>query len=133
MAWSSLEEEMSEATRKVKHLSHTKKIRCNFCKGTGKDPFGQLYPGSTCQVCNGRKEIYVSTPYNTCTYCHGRGVAFSMQNTCTICNGRGVVSIGKSEVRKGHHTCTACQGSGMEIETNLPCTKCHGTGVYVSP
>lgn len=109
------------------HLPHTEKIPCAFCKGTGKDPFGQLYPGSICQVCHGRKEIYIVTPYRTCTYCHGSGVAFSMQNTCTICNGRGVVSLSVQEM-KGGKVCQACSGSGMETDTNLPCTRCHGLG-----
>lgn len=112
------------------HLPDTQKIRCAFCKGTGKDPFGQLYPGSTCQVCSGRKEIYVSTPYETCTYCHGSGVAFSMQNTCTVCNGKGVVSLGPKETKRGK-SCPMCGGSGMEINTNLSCTRCHGRGTVL--
>lgn len=111
---------MSGATEKTDHLAHTEKIRCSFCKGMGKDPFDQLYPGSICQ---GRKEIYVLSPYKTCTYCHGSGVAFSSQNTCTVCHGRGVIS----HPARGH-VCPECGGSGMDVETNLPCLACQGTG-----
>lgn len=110
---------------KIKHLSHTKRVTCAFCKGTGKDPFGQLYPGSTCQVCSGRKKIYVSIPHKTCAYCHGTGVEFSMQNTCTACMGRGVISLKNREKRK---KCEACGGSGMDNVTTRPCLSCRGLG-----
>lgn len=108
------------------HLAHTEEVQCAFCKGAGKDPFGQLYQGSTCQVCSGRKVLYIHTPYTTCTYCHGSGVAFSSQNTCTICYGRGVVSL---DAQKKGKICFSCQGTGMGIDTNLPCTSCQGMGV----
>lgn len=113
------------AVPKRTHLPNTEKLQCAFCKGTGKDPFGQLYPGSTCQVCNGRKVLYIHTPYATCTYCHGSGVAFSSQNTCTVCHGHGVVSLG---TQKREKVCSLCSGTGMEIDTNLPCTGCQGMG-----
>lgn len=124
---------MLRAHQQLAHLPHTEKIQCAFCRGSGKDPFGQLYPGSTCQVCNGRKIIFILTPYKTCAYCHGSGVAFSSQNTCTVCNGRGVISLKGKGPKKGK-SCSICGGTGMEISTNLPCTKCRGTGsmAYVS-
>ncbi len=117
---------MSKTFQKTTHLPHTKKIPCAFCHGTGKDPFGQLYPGSTCQVCHGRRDIYILTPYKACTYCHGTGVAFSTQNTCTSCRGRGVISLGNQRL-KGI-ICNACGGTGMNAEMNLPCATCHGLG-----
>lgn len=119
---------MTRPARKLNHLPNTEKIQCAFCKGTGKDPFGQLYPGSTCQVCNGRKEIYVSAPYQRCTYCHGSAVEFSTQNTCTACGGRGVVSLGHKHLKGS--PCHACGGTGMNEETNLPCAPCHGLGCF---
>lgn len=119
---------MSKAVQKENHLPHTEKIPCAFCKGTGKDPFGQLYPGSTCQVCSGREEIYVSAPYKTCAYCHGSGVEFSTQNTCTACGGRGAISLGHHHL-KGT-SCKSCNGSGMNVQTNLPCAPCHGLGCF---
>lgn len=125
-----LEDKMSRESEKPIHFPKSEKIRCGFCKGTGKDPFGQLYPGSTCQVCKGRKEIYIQAPYKTCVYCHGSGAAFSMQNTCTVCNGRGVVSL---ETKKKGKSCSLCQGTGMELDTNLPCSHCRGLGTVVNP
>lgn len=119
---------MKTAVQKKAHLPHTEKIPCAFCKGTGKDPFGQLYPGSTCQVCSGRKEIYVLTPTLRCAYCHGSGVEFSSQNTCTACGGRGVISLGNKHL-KGM-SCNLCGGSGMNAQTNLPCVPCHGLGLF---
>lgn len=107
------------------HLPHTEKIQCAFCKGTGKDPFGQLYPGSTCQVCKGRREIYISAPYQACRCCRGTGVAFSMENTCTACMGRGVISLGK---RLKGRPCGACGGTGMDSVTTRPCLVCGGLG-----
>lgn len=118
---------MFRTVQKPTHLPHTEKMACAFCKGTGKDPFGQLFPGSTCQVCSGRQIIFILTPYKTCTYCHGSGVEFSTQNTCTVCQGRGVQSVGKERSRKAG--CRTCQGTGMAPETNLPCTGCHGLGL----
>lgn len=120
--------QIQESPDKKEHFPHTKKICCAFCKGTGKDPFGQLYPGSTCQVCSGRKELRIVAPYATCQYCHGTGVEFSMQNTCTCCGGRGVISLGKKRIKK-ENLCLSCRGTGMAVETNLPCLECRGTGV----
>ena len=90
---------MLETFRRTTHLPYTKKIPCAFCHGTGKDPFGQLYPVSTCQDCHGRIEIYILTPFKTCTYYPGTGLAFSTQNTSTSCRGRGVISLGNEAPR----------------------------------
>jgi DnaJ-class molecular chaperone len=116
---------MLKRTQK-EHLKDTEKIVCAFCKGKGKDPFDQLFPGSRCQVCKGRREIFVHTPYKTCAYCHGSGIEFSMQNTCTACLGRGVISLGKEHFNG--IICNFCEGSGMDIESDLPCTHCKGMG-----
>lgn len=117
---------MSKAFQKRDESANVKKVACAFCSGSGKDPFGQLYPGSTCQVCNGRKTIPILVPYESCAYCHGRGVEFSTQNTCTACLGKGVISISKREAKGA--SCKFCGGTGMEMETNLPCAHCHGLG-----
>jgi len=109
-----------------KHLPQMKRVSCVFCHGTGKDPFDQLYTGSVCQVCNGRKEHHVHVPFQTCTYCKGSGVAFNSQNTCTICMGRGIISLKNQKEKES--LCKTCSGTGKDIETGLPCSFCHGAG-----
>jgi len=117
---------MLETFRRTTPLPSTKKIPCAFCHGTGKNPLGQLYPVSTCQDCHGRIEINILTPYKTCTYCPGIGLAFSTQNTCTSCMGRGVISLGNKQL--DGIPCQICTGNGMGAETNLPWIPCSGLG-----
>ena len=117
---------MLETFRRTTHLPYTKKIPCAFCHGTGKDPFGQLYPVSTCQDCHGRIEINILTPFKTCTYYPGTGLAFSSQNTSTSCRGRGVISLGNKKL--DGIPCQICKGNGMGAETNLPWIPCSGLG-----
>jgi DnaJ-class molecular chaperone len=117
---------MLETFRKTTHLPYTKKLPYAFCHGTGKDPFGQLYPVSTCQDCHGRIENYILTPYKTRTYCPGTGLACSTQNTCTFCKGRGFISLGNKEL--DGIPCQICTGNGMGAETNLPWIPCSGLG-----
>lgn len=35
-------------------------VRCAFCNGTGKDPFGLLSILATCQACRGSGEVTVN-------------------------------------------------------------------------
>lgn len=72
-------------------------VRCAFCQGKGKDPFGLLSELSACQVCMGRGQVTVSTPYTTCPACEGSGVAYDTRLVCTVCGGKGVVSPQKKE------------------------------------
>lgn len=106
--------------------AETERVSCHFCKGTGKDPFDQLYRGSSCQVCHGRKEFFMQTPHKRCACCQGSGVAFSSQNTCTACLGRGLISIHEKQF-KGI-CCKICQGSGKDTSTHCPCVVCLGLG-----
>jgi DnaJ-class molecular chaperone len=111
--------------REPTHLPDTQKVVCAFCKGTGRDRVVE-FRGLTCQVCSGRKEIFVKTPYKICASCKGTGVAWSVRQTCTACSGRGVISV----VKRGFQgkPCPACRGSGMETKLNLPCFSCYGVG-----
>ncbi|MBU4370204.1 hypothetical protein KKG58_05680 [Patescibacteria group bacterium] len=67
------------------------KIKCGYCQGSGKDPFETPSKLSNCQVCQGRGEVLVKQPYETCSACKGNGRAFHQRLTCSVCNGRGVV------------------------------------------
>lgn len=67
------------------------KIKCRFCQGTGKDPFGVPSKLSSCQVCGGKGEILVKEPHEKCPACKGDGRAFHQRLTCSVCGGRGVV------------------------------------------
>jgi len=117
---------MLKTFRSTTYLPHTQKIPYAFSHETGKDPFGQLYPRSTGQVCHGRIDIYFLTPFKTCIYCHGTGVAFSTQNTCTSCSGRGCISLGNKNLVG--IPCQICKGNGMDADTNFPCVPCSGLG-----
>ncbi len=49
-------------------------IKCGFCHGTGKDPFGLLSTLAACQVCGGRGRVTVIEPVVKWAFCHGSGV-----------------------------------------------------------
>ena len=101
------------------------KLKCAFCKGTGKDPFDILSKLANCQVCGGTGEVTVETPYVECAYCRGSGVQPQTRNTCIACNGKGVIPY-KSSGKK----CPACKGTGRNIgKGDLPCLECKGTGL----
>lgn len=99
-------------------------LKCAFCKGEGKDPFGLLSKLATCQVCAGTGEVKVKEPAIRCAYCKGSGVyPLSGRLTCTVCNGKGMVTV------KGpNRECPKCKGVGQEIDSGLPCIKCAGKG-----
>ena len=101
------------------------KIKCAFCKGTGKDPFDLLSKLADCQVCGATGEVAVEAPYVDCAYCGGSGVQPQSRNTCIACRGKGVIP-GKSSGKK----CLACKGTGRNIgKGDLPCLECKGTGL----
>ncbi|MBT9140870.1 MAG: Chaperone protein DnaJ [Dehalococcoidia bacterium] len=101
-------------------------IKCAFCDGMGKDPFGLLSILSTCQVCGGRGKVAVTEPFARCAFCNGSGVHPSRRYTCIACNGKGVIptpQIGEREV------CPECGGTGQSrSHWNVPCLKCKGRG-----
>ncbi len=98
-------------------------IKCAFCNGTGKDPFGLLSPLATCQVCLGRGKVSVNPPTAKCAFCNGTGISPDKRITCTVCGGKGVVTV-----PKGAKTCPECKGSGQAPD-GLPCLACRGKGV----
>ena len=104
------------------------RVRCAFCRGQGKDPFGIIFKGSVCAVCCGSGEHHILKPHFRCAYCKGSGVEFGTRNSCLSCHGRGRVSLHS----KGPFIrCPSCNGAGMEQETKLVCHGCHGVGLLV--
>lgn len=101
-------------------------IKCAFCGGTGKDPFGLLSVLSTCQVCGGRGKVAVREPFARCAFCTGTGVHPFHRLTCTVCGGKGVVPVPTHGERK---VCPKCRGSGKSHPNwNVACLKCKGKG-----
>ena len=101
-------------------------IRCAFCRGKGKDPFGVFSELSTCCICGGSGTNLVEQPFVPCAYCRGKGVYPRSRLTCTACGGVGVHSLeGRTE------TCPNCLGPGVEpaSESGFYCLVCHGAGV----
>lgn len=99
------------------------KIRCAFCEGTGKDPFGIPSHLSNCQVCLGKGVVWVAEPIEECAFCEGTGVHPGQRLTCTTCKGKGVVTIKGKWVE-----CAFCEGSGVHRGTTLNCSCCGGKG-----
>jgi len=101
-------------------------VKCAFCNGTGKDPFGIMSVLATCQVCRGSGQVAVTEPYARCAFCNGSGVQPSRRLTCTVCNGKGVVP---APVEAEREACPECGGNGQShSHWNLPCLKCKGKG-----
>lgn len=99
-------------------------IKCAFCQGVGKDPFGLLSPLAACQVCGGKGAVTVREPAIECAFCEGTGVHRDRRLTCTVCGGKGMVTI-KKPVEK----CPHCDGKGVAPLEYLPCLICGGKGV----
>lgn len=75
---------------------NTVEIKCAFCKGKGKDPFG-LSKLSNCPICHGRKTVKVTKPYEKCKACEGTGLYFRSHLYCWPCRGTGVVPKGSQK------------------------------------
>lgn len=102
-----------------------RKLKCAFCKGTGKDPFDLLSELANCQVCSGIGEVTVEEPTVKCAYCQGSGVHPNSRLSCSACGGKGVITY-----RSGKDICKACRGTGRTIgKSDLPCLACKGTGL----
>ncbi|MBA3062318.1 MAG: hypothetical protein FP833_05080 [Atribacteria sp.] len=108
--------------KKIK-VGKATEIKCAFCSGTGKDPFGLLSPLSICQVCLGRGKVKIIPPTAKCAFCDGTGIYPDKRLTCTVCGGKGVVTMPKDA-----KLCTICNGTGQAPD-GLPCLNCHGKGV----
>ncbi len=100
------------ATR-AKPKPTTGTIKCAFCRGTGKDPFGCLSALSNCQVCGGTGEIHANQPVLPCVFCNGTGVQPNTTDRlhCLACRGTGVVPVIEDPVK-----CPACDGTGHQMK-----------------
>lgn len=108
-------------------MPKTRTIKCAYCEGTGKDPWGIPSPLSNCQVCKGRGVVNIREPVIKCPYCDGSGAGLHGQRmTCLVCGGKGMVTIPEGKVMK----CPECKGSGMGIGGY--CLKCKGKGVIAA-
>lgn len=105
---------------------HETSIRCSFCHGRRKDPFGVFSHLSTCCVCGGTGTNRVEEPCVQCAFCRGTGVYPRSRLTCTACGGLGV-----HLVLEPAKTCPNCLGLGVEpsSEPGFYCLVCHGAGV----
>ncbi|MBL7183780.1 MAG: hypothetical protein ISS50_04945 [Anaerolineae bacterium] len=103
-------------------------VKCAYCYGTGKDPFGVPGPESNCSVCGGKGYNRVVAPYVRCASCGGTGKMRGRRLTCTACKGRGMMTVRGPTV-----SCPRCQGTGRQpgTEYDLACTHCGGRGVVV--
>lgn len=102
-----------------------KTIKCPYCGGTGKDPWGIPSPLSNCQVCKGRGEVSIREPAVKCKVCGGTGVALhGKRMTCLGCGGKGWISIPEGPTQK----CPSCEGTGIGM-AGEHCLKCGGSGV----
>ncbi len=100
-------------------------VRCAYCKGTGRDPFGIMSSRSICTACGGKRSVWVQMPLVTCAYCHGSGASpIGAKNPCLACRGTGVGSI-----EEPTESCGSCGGMGLHKATRLYCLPCHGKGI----
>jgi len=91
------------------------KIKCAFCKGKGRDPFGILSILSDCQTCKGRGWNYIEKPYMECPSCHGTGVFKHHRLPCAVCGGKGRVRKYSFEKKQ----------DGIDPHTGLPDISCY--------
>lgn len=71
----------------IKHMRHTKKIVCAYCKGRGK-PQGSSF---LCLVCEARGTVVVEGPTKPCPSCQGAGRRRGEILACFTCRGKGVI------------------------------------------
>jgi len=123
--------ESKQTTMALKEPKRTEKnkaeVKCAFCKGKGKDPFGILSNLSDCQVCGGSGKVRIKGPVAKCGFCGGSGVQPYTTDKlhCIACGGKGVVTKISSSKE-----CPACGGNGLYLsEYRQPCSTCKGQGV----
>jgi DnaJ-class molecular chaperone len=102
------------------------KVKCAYCQGRGKDPFGVPSKLSSCGVCGGSGVVEVEAPYHACAFCSATGIRPHSRLNCTACKGRGVIPV-----KEPVETCPVCGGEGRERRGDLQlyCTTCGGAGV----
>jgi DnaJ-class molecular chaperone len=101
-------------------------VKCAYCRGRGKDPFGVPSRLSSCGVCGGSGVVQVEAPYHACAFCSGTGIRPHSRLNCTACKGVGVI-----HVKEPLAPCPACGGEGRDHRGDLQlyCTTCGGAGV----
>ena len=101
-------------------------VRCAYCRGRGKDPFGVPSRLSSCGVCGGSGVVEVEAPYHACAFCSATGIRPQSRLNCTACKGVGVIPV-----KEPVETCPACRGRGRDGrgDLHLYCTVCGGAGV----
>ena len=101
-------------------------VKCAYCRGRGKDPFGVPSRLSSCGVCGGSGVVEVEAPYRPCAFCSATGIRPHSRLNCTACKGVGVIPV-----EEPVETCPACGGKGRDGrgDLHLYCAACGGAGV----
>ena len=102
-------------------------VKCAFCDGIGRDPFGILSHLSTCQVCGGKGEVRIRGPVVKCVFCGGRGIQPHTTDRlhCMACGGKGWVTAIEPSAE-----CPDCNGTGLYLGTyRQHCPRCNGQGI----
>lgn len=105
-------------------------VKCAFCDGAGKDPFGLLSELSNCQVCGGKGEVRIEGPTTECKFCGGTGIQpyTTSRLHCIACRGKGFVTTIEPSKE-----CPNCYGSGIYPRRPhpMPCPICRGQGIIL--
>lgn len=88
-------------------------VKCAYCGGRGKDPFGVPGPESNCSTCGGKGYNRVVTPYEPCPACNGTGKLLGRRLNCTTCKGKGVVTVRRPQAERTY-------GARATAESALP-------------
>ena len=88
-------------------------VKCAYCGGRGKDPFGVPGPESNCSTCGGKGYNRVVTPYVPCPACDGTGKLLGRRLNCTTCKGKGVVTVRRPPTERAY-------GARARAESTLP-------------
>jgi RecJ-like exonuclease len=90
-------------------------VRCAYCHGRGKDPFGVPSKLSSCSVCGGSGVVEVQAPYHACAFCSATGIRPHSRLNCTACKGRGVITV-----KEPAETCPVCGGVVTKQQAKAP-------------
>jgi len=114
--------ETEQEKEKIEVLRPIAEVKCAYCKGTGKDPWGITSVLTNCQVCKGKGRVKIEKPFQKCPVCQGTGVQYKRGPSCLACGGKGVLTV-----PEGRQVCPECAGTGKGA-FGLCCLKCKGTG-----
>ena len=111
-----------------KIMKETILVKCAFCDGVSKDPFGLLSALSNCQVCSGTGKVKIRKPTTKCAFCQGTGIQpyTTSRLHCLACGGKGSVTVIEPAM-----DCPTCGGTGVYPRRPhpMPCHTCKGQGV----